>query len=104
MDTWYLKELGDAAYGVDQLLEESLQPLFREIYALSGSPPDMAVFTRLETEGRLHCELIAYFSPAAAEVARKLGAGPCIKPAPAGLKLLAGDERAWSALFPQRGG
>lgn len=104
MDTWHVKELGDAAYGVDQLLEESLQPLFREIYARAGSPPDMAVFTRLESEGRLHCELVVYFSPAVAEVARTFGAGPCLRPAPAGLKLFAGDERAWSALFPERMG
>lgn len=102
--TWYAKELGDAAYGADHLLEESLQPLFGEIYARDGSPPEMAVFTRLESEGRLHCELVVYFSPAAGEVARKFGAGPCIKPAPAGLTLVAGDERAWSALFPDRGG
>lgn len=102
--TWYVKELGDAAYGADRLLEESLQPSFREIYTRDGSPPDMAVFTRLESEGRLHCELVVYFSPAAGEVARTFGADPCGQPAPAGLQLVAGDERAWSALFPERGG
>ncbi|MDQ2693115.1 MAG: hypothetical protein M3Y68_13840 [Chloroflexota bacterium] len=67
------------------------------------TPPEIAVFTRLESEGRLHCELVVYFSPAAAELARKFGASPCERPAPAGLALLAGDVRAWSALFPERG-
>lgn len=102
--TWYVKDLGDAAYGADRLLEESLQPSFQETYVRAGSPPEMAVFTRLESEGRLHCGLVVYFSPAAGEVARTLGAGPCGKPAPVGLRLFAGDERAWSALFPERGG
>ena len=99
---WYTKSLGDAAYTADQLLEESLRPAFREMYVRKGSPPEIAVFTRLESEGRLHCELVVYFSPAAAELARKFEAGPCAKPAPAGLALFAGDERAWSALFPER--
>jgi hypothetical protein len=60
----------------------------------------MAVFTRPETEGRLHCEVIAYFSPAAQEVAWAFDAQPCEKPARAGLDLLAGDQGCWSVLFP----
>lgn len=102
-DPWYAKTLGDAAYGADGQLEETLRPSFQEIYARQGDPVDMAVFTRLESEGRLHCELIVYFSPAAGELARKLGATPSEKPDPAGLALFAGDEGAWSALFPERG-
>ena len=61
----------------------------------------MAVFTRLEAEGRLHCEVIAYFSPAAHEVAKAFEADPCAKPAQSGLGLLAGDQGSWLALFPE---
>ncbi|MDM7911752.1 MAG: hypothetical protein QUS09_01505, partial [Methanotrichaceae archaeon] len=64
-------------------------------------PPEMAVFTRPESEGRLHCKVMAYFSPAAADVAETFDAEPCVKPARAGLGLLAGDERSWSVLFPE---
>ena len=45
--------------------------------------------------------MVAYFSPAAAEVARAVGAEPCEMPVRSGLGLLAGDERAWEALFAE---
>jgi len=60
----------------------------------------MAVFTRPESEGRLYCEIIAYFSPAAADVAKVFDADPCGKPEMAGLALLAGNPDCWKVLFP----
>jgi hypothetical protein len=78
-------------------IEES----FQRSFAAAGKPLAMAVFTRPESEGRLHCEVIAYFSPAARDVALAFDAEPCEKPARAGLGLLAGAEQAWSALFPE---
>lgn len=72
---------------------------FQRSFIAAGKPPDMAVFLRSESEGRLHCEVIAYFSPAAAEVAQAFKAQPCATPVRAGLGLLAGDEQAWSVLF-----
>ena len=74
---------------------------FQKAFAAAGKPSDMAVFTRFDLEGRLHCEVIAYFSPAAVEVAKAFEAQPCTKPARAGLGLLAGDEQAWSVLFDE---
>jgi hypothetical protein len=59
----------------------------------------MAVFTRAESEGRLHCEIIAYFSPRARELAIAFDAQPCEPPGRAGLGLLAGDGASWSVLF-----
>ena len=53
----------------------------------------MAVFTRPDVEGRLHCEVMAYFSPAASDVAKAFDAEPCEKPARMGLGLLAGMKR-----------
>jgi hypothetical protein len=47
---------------------------------------------------------MAYFSPTAAAVARRVDAEPCERPSPGGLSLLAGSEDAWLALFPDRRG
>ena len=97
MNTWYTKALGNgttASVPADEIKETVL--------SLTGERPlDLAVFTRLESEGRLHCEVVAYFSPAAKDVAKAFEAQPCGKPARMGLDLLAGDEQAWSALFPE---
>ena len=78
-----------------------VEEAFLEAFASAGSPPEMAVFTRPESEGRLHCEVMAYFSPAVQEVAEAFDAEPCAKPARAGLGLLAGREECWSVLFPE---
>jgi len=99
MDSWYSKELGDgimAAMPSDEIVRAFLQQ-FND----AGKPSNMAVFTRLESEGRLHCEVIAYFSPATTEVAEAFEARPCEKPSRAGLGLLAGEELSWSVLFPE---
>lgn len=78
-----------------------IEAAFRPLFAAAGRRPDMAVFTRPESEGRLHCEIIVYFSPAVKKLAEAFDAEPCDKPERAGLGLLAGDERAWSVLFPE---
>jgi hypothetical protein len=80
----------------DQILEA-----FKPAFVAAGRPADMAVFTRYDTEGHLQCEVTAYFSPAAADLARAFDARPCSKPAREGLGLLAGEERAWSVLFSE---
>ena len=74
---------------------------FAQAFSAAGKPPQMAVFTRPESEGRLHCEVIAYFSPAAHKIAEDFDAQPCPKPERSGLGLLAGDPRCWSVLFPE---
>jgi hypothetical protein len=78
-------------------IEEAFLPLF----AAAGKPPTMAVFTRPESEGRLHCEVIAYFSPAAELLASAFEAEACARPLKAGLGLLAGDPGCWAVLFPE---
>lgn len=80
-----------------------IEVAFLHFFGAAGSPPEMAVFTRSESEGRLHCEVIAFFSPAAQGLAQALDAEPCEKPARTGLGLLTGDERAWLLLFPEEG-
>ncbi len=99
MNYWYSLNLGDGIMAGVPSAE--IETFFQRAFISAGKPPEMAVFTRSESEGRLHCEVIAYFSPAAAEVALAFQAHACAQPARAGLGLLAGDEHSWSLLFPE---
>lgn len=94
---WYSKSLGDGMWA-DGAVEE-IVALFQPRFAAADRPAAMAVLTRHE-EGRLHCEVVAYFSPAAGEVAQAVDASLCPQPVRRGLALLAGDERCWALLFP----
>ena len=101
METWYSLSLGDGM--TSGILSSEIENSFTRLFAAAEIPAGMAVFTRPESEGRLHCEVIAYFSPAAGELAKAFDAEPCARPARPGLGLLAGDEAAWSVLFPEAG-
>ena len=94
---WYSLGLGDGMSAAEP--SEEIQAFFAEVFSAKGMPPEMAVFTRHESEGRLHCEVVAYFSPKAAEIAQAFEAEPCLKPVRAGLGLLAGRDEAWASLF-----
>jgi len=100
MKPWLAKSLGDALTAGELL--GRIEGAFRAEYERAGCPADMAVFVRYESEGRLHCEVRAYFSPAAASVARAVDAAPCSRPTPVGLDLLAGAPESWRTLFPAR--
>lgn len=89
MTGWFVVNLGDAMLVQDALVD--LQHRFDRSYQAAGCPPDMALFMRHVSDGRLHCEVLVYFSPAAADVAVALDAEPCGRPAPEGLDLLAGS-------------
>ncbi|MCZ2127161.1 MAG: hypothetical protein LC099_05225 [Anaerolineales bacterium] len=96
MTQWHSANLGDGMTAVDP--EEEIQAVFARTFSAQGEPDEMAIFTRHES-GRLHCEVIAYFSPAAEGVAKLFDAEPCEKPLRSGLGLLAGNESAWAKLF-----
>lgn len=96
---WFSKALGDGVWAYSKT--DQIKDLFQPLFVLAGRPMDMAVFTRHESEGRLHCEVIAYFSPAAATVAHVLNAQPCGKPCRGELDLLAGESACWPVLFPE---
>ena len=98
MKTWFSKNLGDGLMACVPLgrIEDALTLIFEK----ADCPEDMAVFTRNSSEGRLHCEVYVYFSPALASMAKELGATPCSRPTISGLSLLAGSEASWTALFP----
>ena len=98
MKTWYSQSLGDGILAFEP--KEELRAQFEPLFEATGKPTEMAVFTRHELEGRLQCEVIAYFSPAAAPLAQAVGARPCDRPTTTDLDLLAGDPACWAALFP----
>ena len=99
MNIWCSLTLGDGIWA--PTISAQIEKEFVAVFEAVGSPMEMAVFTRGESEGRLHCDVIAYFSPATQSIARMFDAEPCAKPARMGLVLLAGDSRSWSILFPE---
>lgn len=96
MNTWHSKSLGDGISASIYIAE--IEALFQPLFEAAVKPLEMAVFTRQE-QGSLHCEVFAYFSPAAAEVAKALAAQPCEPPPIQGLELLAGNPECWPIIF-----
>ena len=88
MGSWFSKNLGDAMLAGEALAR--IERLFKVTYAKAGKPKGMALYTRHESEGHLHCEVIIYLSPASADVAREIDADRCERPSSHGLGLLAG--------------
>jgi hypothetical protein len=98
MNSWYSVSLGDGTWA--PVVSAQIEEAFQAQYNQAGRPVEMAVFTRRENEGRLHCEVIAYFSPAAGPLASSFDAQPCAKPSREGLDLLVGDPGCWATIFP----
>ena len=95
MTTWYSKELGDGMQALAPATE--IQEAFLPMFAASGQPIDMAVFSRYDLEKNL---VTTYFSPKAVALAKMFGATPCEKPSITNLALNVGDARCWQELFP----
>lgn len=98
MSTWFALSLGDAMFAREAL--DRIADRFAAVYRTADRPDAAAAFFRHESEGRLHCEVMAYFSPPARVAAEACGAVPCPEPAPQGLSLLAGSDDSWPLLFP----
>ncbi len=99
MNPWFYKHLGDAMMAAQP--SDEIREKFLLLFESAGNPAGMAVFTRNDSVDRLHCEVSAYFSPAAAEIAQAFDAKPCERPLRPGLDLLAGNQGCWPVLFPQ---
>jgi len=93
METWYRKRLGDEAAAL------RIQNMFSPLFAASGQPPGMAVFSRHDRHAN---ETTAYFSPSASRLAALFDATPCDKPPSDGIGLLVGAARSWEIFFPER--
>jgi hypothetical protein len=59
MKTWYSLNLGDAIMAHQPL--EQIRQAFDKFILINGISQDLAIFTRNDSEGRLHCEVTAYF-------------------------------------------
>jgi hypothetical protein len=97
METWYCKALGDGAAAFAPSLR--IQRMFSDMFAASGKPSSMAVFSRHDRKAN---EVTVYFSPRASRLAALFDAIPCDKPPSDGIGLLVGDARSWAILFPER--
>jgi len=95
MESWHCKALGSGAAA--SAPSRRIQEMFAPLFAASGQPSDMAVFTRHEAN-----QVTAYFSPRAARLATFFRATPCDKPPGERIGLLVGDARCWSIFFPDR--
>lgn len=100
MNNWYSKNLGDTMFADESL--EKIKEIFHAEFSRNNNFNEMALFFRHEGEGRLHCEVKVFFSPAAFTIAKELNAIPCTKPSLTGLDLLAGSAASWLILFPEK--
>ena len=96
-EAWYFKQIGDGITAAGPSAE--IEAAFQKLFVAAGRSPEMAVFIR-HASGDLHCQVIVYFSPAAASIASSFEALPCEQPDRAELGLLAGDPAAWPLFFP----
>lgn len=80
---------------------DHIKALFLQEHRLNDHTQEMALFIRHVSEGRLHCEVWVYFSPATVNVAQAVDAIPCEYPSSVGLSLFAGEPESWLVLFPQ---
>ncbi len=80
----------------------NIQSQFHEIWVLSGSPNEMALFSR-EEPSKIE---VFYFSPACNQDAKKflnsISALPCDKPDYVGLGLLEGDQASRVSMFGEK--
>ncbi|MCP5208393.1 MAG: hypothetical protein H7A01_14390 [Hahellaceae bacterium] len=91
MQSWYRKSLGDAMFtdsSIDRIIDRFHQTYSKE------APLRAAIYYRHETEGRLHCEMVVYFTPATVALALALEATPCQPPETTDLTWLIGVTTA----------
>lgn len=85
---WHVINLGDAMVAASDLAD--LRDRFDRTCRGYGCPSGMALYVQHVSDGRLHCEVLVYFTPAAFTVAREFGAKPCAPPVMDSLGLLSG--------------
>ena len=101
MESWYSKDLGDAMLAQEAL--GRIEDAFRSRYPSPATTAagDVAIFVRHVSDGRLHCRVEVFFSPALVIIATRFGATECPRPSADNLGLLVGAEESWSMLFPE---
>ena len=99
MTTWFKKNLGDGILTHNPCVE--IKEMFQASAEAINIDDETAVFVKQISDGQLHCEVIAYFSPASADIAQAFNAEPCNKPLSEKLTLLAGNENSRKVLFSE---
>jgi hypothetical protein len=90
--SWYILELKVAE---GELVGDSWQLAWVVSRGTGEDDPGNAIFQK-QQPGR---GIALYFSPSARLLAETFGAKPSAKPSPAGMTLVAGDDRAWTIHF-----
>lgn len=98
MSSWFKKHLGDGILAHSPCAE--IKEAFESECYSSEQLSEMAVLIQQNSDGQLHCEVTAYFSPATADLAQSFNAIACNQPSPENLSLLAGNKESWKLLFP----
>jgi len=98
-NTWYKLDLGDGITAHEPLVR--IREAFANIVQGLSDSDEIAVFIRHESDRSLHCHIIAFFSPAAFELASLMNAVTCPKPERNGLELVVGSSTCWQLLFPE---
>lgn len=97
-ENWVQVPLGGGVEALSKWIE--INALWTAAYIAAGQPKEMAVFSHKEPGVDV---ITAYFSPAAASLARSMpGARACAQPGYENLGLQVGDQRAWDIYFPKR--
>jgi hypothetical protein len=87
MESWYALELdGTATF---KKMRSKIQITFETISIKYGSPYDMGVYSKKNTE---EDKVVFYFTPAAKPLAEKFGAVECEAPTKDGLELSVGAQ------------
>lgn len=87
MDNWYALEMdGTATF---KKMVSKIQLTYENISIKYGSPYDMGVYSKQDTEAN---KTNFYFTPTAKPLAEKFGAVECEAPAKDGLKLTVGPQ------------
>ncbi|WP_374972580.1 hypothetical protein [Spongiibacter marinus] len=93
---WHCLNLGDALLAEPQ--HTALVTDFQRRYSASATP--RVLITRHESEGRLHCEVLVYFSPGCEALVAAWQARPCRAPGGSGLSYSTGAGSEWQRAFP----
>lgn len=96
MTTWFSKDLGDGQAALAP--SKDILAAYLAHALAHGEDTGAAVFSRMDLATGM---VTAYFTPEAAELARRFGAESCPKPERVGrLTLLAGSQIDWGKHFP----
>lgn len=88
--SWYRLDLGAADLADSDA--GAVAAAIDAAWQAAGRPRGFGAYDRHESDGRLHCHRVVYFTPGAAELARRLGARACPDPGPWDLSPFAGSQ------------